>query len=281
MNDPTAEASPVSSHPVMSKPDQNNNEDDKVSAAVSSPGPVLQSINRIMHREPLATIVHGVYWIVVLSVAVPVSLWVLVLRTLYLLVRRPRYLVFEQSERKEIESAGDDDQEEGLAEHAIFITGCDSGFGHELAVRAATATATTSCGTKGRGRHPFVVFAGCYNKENVGPDSILFRGIDNVHALLLDVTQDNHVQRAVQQVEAWLQASQQDGDGGGGGGEKNNKTRRRRYLHAVINNAGVGYGGDADWLSTQQIQHTMDGAYMSTCVPCVPRAVFGIARRYE
>jgi NAD(P)-dependent dehydrogenase (short-subunit alcohol dehydrogenase family) len=231
-------------------------------AACSPPGPVLQAINRILHRRPVATIVHGLYWTVVLSVAVPVSLWVLVLRTVFLLVmRRPRYVAAleEQAPGEEVPS-----------EYAVVITGCDSGFGHELAVRAAAAA--TSGLAKGRRR--FVVFAGCYSKENVGPESRLFRGIDNVHPLLMDVTQDDQVESAVEHVRAWLQSTttmmktttMPGGDGSTSSSTATDKTERRRFLHAVVNNAGVGYGGDTDWLSLEQIQHTMDGACVRACV---------------
>jgi hypothetical protein len=219
-------------------------------AACSPPGPVLQSINRILHCPPVATIVHGLHWAVVLSVAVPVSLWVLVLRTVFrLIMRRPRYVAaLEEQAPGEVPS-----------EYAVVITGCDSGFGHELAVRAAAATSGLA-----KGHRRFVVFAGCYSKENVGPESRLFRGIDNVHPLLMDVTQDDQVESAVEHVRAWLQSTTttttSDGDGSSSSSAATDKTERRRFLHAVVNNAGVGYGGDTDWLSVEQIQHTMDGA---------------------
>jgi hypothetical protein len=252
--DVDAAAAPRRSSSNPPTKEQAPNRDDRVpaeaeAAAASPPGPVGQSINRILHVEPLATFLNGIYWIVVLSVAVPVSVWVLVVRILYLLVQRPRYVVFIPPHEEE------DDEEK--IEYAVVITGCDSGFGHELAVRTATATGNANSNSTGR-RCPFVVFAGCYSKDNVGHDSVLFRGIDNVRTLHLDVTQDDHVQQAVRQVEAWLQGSKDEGDGD----NRVNKTKKRRYLHAIVNNAGVGYGGDADWLSMEQIRHTMDGAYL-------------------
>ena len=94
--------------------------------------------------------------------------------------------------------AFDQQRETGLeSEHAVYTSRCDSGLGHELTVRAATPYKDRR----------FVVFAGCYCKEIVGSKSILFRGIDNVHSLHVDVIQDGHVQRTVQQVTAWLLGS--------------------------------------------------------------------------
>jgi hypothetical protein len=252
---PRSSSNPPTKEQILNRDDRISSE--AAAAAASPPGPVLQSINRLLHREPLATVVHGIYWIVVLSAAVPVSVWVLVVRTLYLLVRRPRYVVFDPPQE---EDAIDEAAAASAAEYAVVITGCDSGFGHELAVRAAAATGNGS-NNKGKGRRcPFVVFAGCYSKDNVGPDSVLFRGVDNVRTLHLDVTQDDHVQQAVKHVSAWLQGSTKDGSDGDGGSDQAKKTKKRRYLHAIVNNAGVGYGGDADWLSMEQIRHTMDGA---------------------
>jgi hypothetical protein len=255
--DVDAAAAPRRSSSNPPAKEQTPNRDDRVpaaaeAAAASPPGPVGQSINRILHVEPLATAVHGIYWIVVLSAAVPVSVWVLVVRTLYLFVCRPRYVVFDPPQEDAIDEAA------AHVEYALVITGCDSGFGHELAVRAATATGSGNS----KGRCPFVVFAGCYSKDNVGPDSVLFRGIDNVRTLHLDVTQDDHVQQAVKHVSAWLHGSMEDGRDGESSDQAKKNKKKRRYLHAIVNNAGVGYGGDADWLSMEQIRHTMDGAYI-------------------
>lgn len=70
---------------------------------------------------------------------------------------------------------------------AVLITGCDSGFGHQLARRLD--------------RQGFVVFAGCLCPEGPGARSLVRESCGNVTVLKLDVTSDAEVQQAKRVVQ--------------------------------------------------------------------------------
>lgn len=59
--------------------------------------------------------------------------------------------------------------------YGVLITGCDSGFGHQLAL---------CLDQKG-----FVVFAGCLSPEGVGAQSLMRQCSSNLKILKLDVNQ--------------------------------------------------------------------------------------------
>jgi NAD(P)-dependent dehydrogenase (short-subunit alcohol dehydrogenase family) len=109
---------------------------------------------------------------------------------------------------------------------AVVVTGCDTGFGTEIAFWAAQAG--------------FHVFAGCLLKESFGQ----FENCPAIKPIQMNVCNDNDVQEVVKQVVTWLD----------GGGEK----KKQRVLHALINNAGIGDGGLIDWLDISVFQRNMD-----------------------
>lgn len=71
--------------------------------------------------------------------------------------------------------------------YAVLITGCDSGFGHQLA---------RCLDQKG-----FVVFAGCLSPEGDGAQSLVRQSSSNLKILKLDVTSDKDVQHAKMMVQ--------------------------------------------------------------------------------
>lgn len=71
--------------------------------------------------------------------------------------------------------------------YAVLITGCDSGFGHQLA---------QCCDRRG-----FVVFAGCLSPEGAGAQSLAQQSSSNLKILKLDVTSDEDVQQAKKTVQ--------------------------------------------------------------------------------
>ena len=89
------------------------------------PGRNLQKLNAIIHREPYSTIAHGTYWSIVLLFGAPLVGISLLCISLYELLR---YFFWNRRriEPKSIEQ-----------ELAVVITGCDSGFGKEMAFRLA------------------------------------------------------------------------------------------------------------------------------------------------
>lgn len=113
-----------------------------------------------------------------------------------------------------------------LSKRAVFITGCDSGFGKQLALRCA--------------RNGIPVFAGCLTQKGVNSlkqeaDEVMGR----LKPLQVDVTRDDSVIEAKNFVEKNLT------DG--------------MKLWAIVNNAGVFscYGPD-DWCRVEDYQSSMD-----------------------
>jgi hypothetical protein len=161
---------------------------------------------------------------------------------------------------------------------AIVVTGCDSGIGHEVAVHAGRLASRRRGEDGGEGggdeedgadeEVAVTVFAGCLLETSVWGDK--FRGLPHVRPLLMDVTRDDHVRDAVEAVERWLRSEEEEEEGEkeqleppatttAGAAATPAAASARRYLHAVVNNAGIGIGADADWLSLDQVQRTMDG----------------------
>lgn len=120
------------------------------------------------------------------------------------------------------------------ANKAVLVTGCDSGFGLDLAVHLH--------------RLGFLVFAGCLFKDdppkrdrgqqqlNNGAERLAKVG--GIHVLQMDVTSDDQVKQALAYVKANLPAD--------------------RIFWAVINNAGVAGFGDVEFLSIQNYQRQAD-----------------------
>ena len=118
---------------------------------------------------------------------------------------------------------------------AIFITGCDTGFGYELAILSAT-------------KYNYVVFAGCYD-PNTMKDK--FSTIPNIIPFHLDVTNETSVQNSYTIVQNWLQEKKKNYQ----------EIGQQRILHALINNAGIGTLGEIDWCTLQDFQSQMDGTF--------------------
>ncbi|KAG8178631.1 hypothetical protein JTE90_016293 [Oedothorax gibbosus] len=101
---------------------------------------------------------------------------------------------------------------------AVFITGCDSGFGHALAKRMDS---------KG-----YRVFAGCLNVKAEGATNLKQTCSAKMCVLPLDVTCDQSVLAAKDSVE---------------------KNLGKDVLWCVVNNAGVVQSGELDWTTTEEI----------------------------
>ncbi|XP_062270538.1 D-beta-hydroxybutyrate dehydrogenase, mitochondrial [Scomber scombrus] len=107
--------------------------------------------------------------------------------------------------------------------YAVLITGCDSGFGHQLAL---------CLDQKG-----FVVFAGCLSPEGAGAQSLMRRSSSNLKILKLDVTSDEDVQQAKRMVQNNLPA---------------------KGLWAVVNNAGISDWGEIEWSTFNDFRNMVD-----------------------
>jgi hypothetical protein len=182
------------------------------------PGPEAQAFNALIHREPYSFLVYGAVWSFNLLFGAPLAGIALLWITLY---EGIRYFLFP---RRRIEPNNKQH------ELAVVITGCDSGFGQELAIRLSQ---------KG-----FVVFAGCLKSESIKqyefePTKII--------PLIVDVTKDAQVQSVHPAVQTWLDDP---------------KATKKRFLHALVNNAGVLISGHFDWLELSDFQVAMDGKFL-------------------
>ncbi|XP_035665437.1 D-beta-hydroxybutyrate dehydrogenase, mitochondrial-like [Branchiostoma floridae] len=110
---------------------------------------------------------------------------------------------------------------------AVFITGCDSGFGFRLAKRL------DSLG--------FTVFAGCLLADSGGEGSTKLRAecSSRLSTVQIDVTDDGQVQAAVLQVKDRLPAGS-------------------KGLYALVNNAGVWQPGEIEWASIAAYRRVME-----------------------
>lgn len=185
---------------------------------VAPPGPAVQKLNSVLHRDPFSSITYAVFWSLVLLVGAPLAIVVLQLQ----LIVRLLLWVTGQTGKSHYSP-----RTHSKLEMAVVVTGCDTGFGTEIAFWAAQAG--------------FHVFAGCLLKESFGQ----FENCTAIKPIQMNVCNDNDVQEVVKQVVTWLD----------GGGEK----KKQRVLHALINNAGIGDGGLIDWLDISVFQRNMDG----------------------
>ena len=182
----------------------------------SPPGPLWQTLNALLHREPLASVFYGLFWSLGLLFATPLAVAALQIFVLFNLFywfigtsRRIQYHPKQQQQSKQL---------------AVVITGCDSGFGKELALVAEQAG--------------YVVFAGCLSQE-----SFVHFAHTSVQPLLMDVTSEKHVRQAVQAVENW----------------KANAAADERVLHCLVCNAGIGVLAPIDLMDISDIRKIMEG----------------------
>ncbi|RWS13695.1 retinol dehydrogenase 3-like protein [Dinothrombium tinctorium] len=91
--------------------------------------------------------------------------------------------------------------------------GCDTGFGHQLAVKLD--------------KLGYTVFAACLAPEGVGAKQLKAKGSQNLLVISLDVSADESVNRAVTEVKSYLSPN--------------------KKLFAIVNNAGIGHYSGVDW----------------------------------
>lgn len=185
-------------------------------ASIQPPGPLLQKLNALLHQEPIASVAHALYWIFALTVMTPMATIFLCAQAVYAVLVWTLGLTGEDKYHPRALSSE--------KELAVVITGCDTGFGKELALIAANAG--------------FVVFAGCLSKDSFAQ----FKDT-TIIPIVMDVTKDADVQATVEAVEKWIAA----------------KKDKSRVLHALCNNAGILISGFVDWHDLSAVQKTMDG----------------------
>ncbi|GMI24393.1 hypothetical protein TeGR_g2324 [Tetraparma gracilis] len=119
---------------------------------------------------------------------------------------------------------------------AVLISGCDTGFGRDLAERLLTSVPPPTTKHKSRS---YKIFALCLRDDSCSKINALNETADpkygnEVVGVQVDVTSDSSVSAAVSgAVLPWLNESSD------------------RILHAVVNNAGIGTPGFVDMLNVQ------------------------------
>ncbi len=109
--------------------------------------------------------------------------------------------------------------------HLVVVTGCDSGFGRDLAISLT--------------HDGFEVVAGCMNEMSLSDLEAL--GSDRrLHAVHLDVTDDDSVRKFEASVSDLLQRTP------------------GLAMFSLVNNAGVGQGGLVDWCSLDSYKWMME-----------------------
>lgn len=173
-------------------------------------------MNALLHQEPIASLAYAVFWISLLTVATPVASIFLMIQAVYNI---SLWALGWDGENKFDPSKHEE------REFGVVITGCDSGFGKELALLASRAG--------------FVVFAGCLSEASFEQ----FKGTQIV-PMVMDVTKDTDVNDSVERVRKWIAGA---------------TPGRPRVLHALCNNAGMNVAGFVDWNELTATQKIMDG----------------------
>ncbi|CAF1030538.1 unnamed protein product [Adineta ricciae] len=101
----------------------------------------------------------------------------------------------------------------------VLISGCDTGFGHALAIELD--------------KQGFHVLAGVYNPDN--EEHVTQQLSSRATVFCLDITQDDEIEAAYQMVKS-----------------------KTSSLHALVNNAGIGKGGLIDWTSVDFMRKIME-----------------------
>jgi NAD(P)-dependent dehydrogenase (short-subunit alcohol dehydrogenase family) len=101
----------------------------------------------------------------------------------------------------------------------VLISGCDTGFGHGLAIELD--------------HQGFNVLAGIYDPNN--QDSLTKRLSSRTTVFKLDITRQEDIDAAYEMIST-----------------------KTKTLHALVNNAGIGYGGFIDWITVESIRKMMD-----------------------
>jgi len=109
---------------------------------------------------------------------------------------------------------------------AVFITGCDTGFGNMLSKRLA------SKGVR--------VFAGCLFRESL--ENFLE---PNIEALECDVTKEDHVTRVLERIRQVV-------------------AKERLELWGIVNNAGIADGHFLDFTPVSRFQRVMEVNFLGT-----------------
>lgn len=192
------------------------------------PSQALQQLNAWIHQEPYDGVAYCLYWFFLLGFFAPLIAMTLPFMLCYELSCQ-QFLKEKRIIQPKQPATGSKNFETQLA---VVVTGCDSGIGKEMALCLAS--------------EGFIVFAGCLKEDSFDHFNGMGYGIASIHPLLVDVTNNEQVQAFSQTVKKWLD---------------DENANEKRYLHAVLNNAGVGLVGYIDWLDLSDFEFCMNGEF--------------------
>ncbi|GAB5034555.1 d-beta-hydroxybutyrate mitochondrial-like [Nannochloropsis oceanica] len=237
-----------------------NGKSDLPSLLLSAQQFVLQTTNNLLHLPYLYDLSWYIIWSFYILLA-PVYLLSLALFLFYETLLSRTFWTGERYVGETKEKEGEGGREGG--ERAIFITGCDSGFGRDLALdlTAQSLEGWKEEGKEGRRegrRRRWKVYAGCLSAE--GRTTLARETTEAVKEgiltlLPLDVTNAGDIDAAVERI-----------------GREN-----EGQLFALVNNAGIGLAGLVDWMPLEHFQSTMDVNYFGiiratkACLPLLKK----------
>ncbi|CAB9530715.1 Short-chain dehydrogenase/reductase family 9C member 7 [Seminavis robusta] len=173
---------------------------------------LVNFLNDVLHVEPISIVADAGFWLLILLIGYPLAAVAVLFRMIY------RVLGWCLGGGGKVDPRANNTQE-----LAVFVTGCDSGFGRQV-VEPLTA----------RG---FTVFCGCLHKSSFQH----FQANALAIPVQLDVTSDKSVMEAYKVVASWMSAG----------------SKKQRHFHALVNNAGIIRAGTVDWAKMPDFQATM------------------------
>lgn len=180
---------------------------------------IYRYFEELQQRKLFSVLFHGIFWGTILIFICPLIGAGYAALTIY------RSIWHFSRRRSDLKISFRDEDKKELA---VFVTGCDRGFGQAI---------TLDLVAKG-----FHVFAGCLSDEGLAQ----YKDMPSVTAVRLDVTNDGDPLKAFNIVSNWLRKS---------------SSKNPRFLHAVINNAGVGSNGPIDWTTVSDFENVMEVNY--------------------
>jgi len=195
----------------------------------SPPGPLLNWLNCLLHWPVIAPLLIGIHAAVVC------------LATSLLAPLAFAHGFLEACRQAAVALFGGETPTDGRAALAVVITGCDSGFGHTVAIELSS-----------RG---YTVFACCLQP----PPDLQREATGRLTPIVMDVTRDDLVEDAEKAVRAWCEE------------------KEGRRLLCVVNNAGIGTGGMCEWVSMADYERDCAVNYLG--VVRVSKAFLPLLRR--
>ena len=265
----------------------------------------IQKFNNLIHNsEIIGEIAYSIFWssVLLLSPFLAIFLLFVALPINVSNIIKKQLALYRWSVRNSFNSSGKNKGFNEItgkvnAELIVVITGCDTGFGRELAldlfkngVAPSPPKRNRSVGVFGMGDSEkfesckydsacYTIFATCYSEGSTKQiselaDSFTSKTVTKNNTIVpfqMDVTSDSSCDNFQSQLESYILKKD----------NKNNKV----FFHSLINNAGIGTPGLVDWLPlaspdgqrTHAMKNDMEVNYwgavrsLKACLPTIKR----------